>query len=94
MRLHPHFTERAFAQSTALAPIGLLAGSHHERLDGSGYHHGLRGSALDMPARILAAASVVIFTLVMLRLTGLARAQGLNASRELALRSFSERISM
>ncbi len=56
VRLHPHFTERAFAQSPALAPIGLLAGSHHERLDGSGYHRGTRGPALDQPARILAAA--------------------------------------
>jgi HD-GYP domain-containing protein (c-di-GMP phosphodiesterase class II) len=56
VRLHPHFTERAFAQSRALAPIGLLAGSHHERLDGSGYHRGLRGSALDKAGRILAAA--------------------------------------
>jgi HD-GYP domain-containing protein (c-di-GMP phosphodiesterase class II) len=56
VRLHPHFTERAFAQSEALAPIGLLAGSHHERLDGSGYHRGLRGSALDKVGRILAAA--------------------------------------
>lgn len=42
VRLHPHFTERAFAQSPALAPIGVLAGSHHERLDGSGYHRGTR----------------------------------------------------
>ena len=56
VRLHPHFTERAFAQSQALAPIGLLAGSHHERLDGSGYHRGLRGSALDKARRILAAS--------------------------------------
>ncbi|HEY3463010.1 MAG TPA: HD domain-containing phosphohydrolase [Gaiellaceae bacterium] len=56
VRLHPHFTERAFAQSQALAPVGLLAGSHHERLDGSGYHRGLRGSALDKACRILAAA--------------------------------------
>ena len=56
VRLHPHFTERAFAQSAALAPIGLLAGSHHERLDGSGYHRGTRGPALDQAARILAAA--------------------------------------
>jgi HD-GYP domain-containing protein (c-di-GMP phosphodiesterase class II) len=55
-RLHAHFTERAFAQSQALAPIGLLAGSHHERLDGSGYQRGLRGSALDKTVRILAAA--------------------------------------
>jgi len=56
VRLHPHFTERAFAQSQALAPVGVLAGSHHERLDGSGYHKGLRGSTLDRAKRILAAA--------------------------------------
>jgi HD-GYP domain-containing protein (c-di-GMP phosphodiesterase class II) len=56
VRLHPHFTERAFAQSEALAPIGLLAGSHHERLDGSGYHRGLRAATLDRTKRILAAA--------------------------------------
>jgi HD-GYP domain-containing protein (c-di-GMP phosphodiesterase class II) len=56
VRLHPHFSERAFAQSPALAPIGLLAGSHHERLDGSGYHRGTKAPALDRPARILAAA--------------------------------------
>jgi HD-GYP domain-containing protein (c-di-GMP phosphodiesterase class II) len=60
VRLHPHFTERAFAQSTALAPIGLLAGSHHERIDGSGYHHRLRGSTLDRTARILAAADCYV----------------------------------
>ncbi len=56
VRLHPHFTERAFAQSSELAPIGVLAGSHHERVDGSGYHRGTRGQALDRSARILAAA--------------------------------------
>jgi HD-GYP domain-containing protein (c-di-GMP phosphodiesterase class II) len=56
VRLHPHYSERAFAQSPALAPIGILAGSHHERLDGSGYHRGTRGPTLDQPARILAAA--------------------------------------
>jgi HD-GYP domain-containing protein (c-di-GMP phosphodiesterase class II) len=56
VRLHPHFTERAFAQSQALGPIGKLAGSHHERLDGSGYHRGVRAPALDTLGRILAAA--------------------------------------
>jgi HD-GYP domain-containing protein (c-di-GMP phosphodiesterase class II) len=56
VRLHPHFTERAFAQSEALAPIGQLAGSHHERLDGSGYHRGTSAPALGQAARILAAA--------------------------------------
>jgi HD-GYP domain-containing protein (c-di-GMP phosphodiesterase class II) len=56
VRLHCHYTERAFAQSPALAPIGRLAGSSHERLDGSGYHRGTRGPELDQAARILAAA--------------------------------------
>ena len=56
VRLHAHYSERAFAQSRALTPIGLLAGSHHERIDGSGYHRGTRGTALDQPSRILAAA--------------------------------------
>jgi diguanylate cyclase (GGDEF)-like protein/PAS domain S-box-containing protein len=41
---------------------------------------------------ILAVTSAVVFLLVILRLTGLARAQGGNARREQALRSFSERL--
>ena len=56
VRLHPHYTERAFAQSPVLASIGVLAGSHHERLDGSGYHRGTHAPALDRAACILAAA--------------------------------------
>ena len=56
VRLHSHYTERAFAQSPALAPIGVLAGSHHERLDGSGYHRGTTATGLSQAARILAAA--------------------------------------
>jgi HD-GYP domain-containing protein (c-di-GMP phosphodiesterase class II) len=60
VRLHAHFTERAFAQSSTLAAIGELAGSHHERLDGSGYHRGSRGTLLDQAARILAAADCYV----------------------------------
>ncbi len=60
VRLHAHFTERAFAQSPALASIGRLAGLHHERLDGSGYHRGCRGPDLDPTARILAAADCYV----------------------------------
>ena len=37
----------------ALAP---LAGAHHERLDGSGYHRGTSAAGLTAPARLLAAA--------------------------------------
>ena len=58
VRLHPHFTERAFAQSPTLAPIGALGGCHHECLDGSGYHRGSRGAELEPEARIIAAAAI------------------------------------
>ncbi|GAA2146603.1 HD domain-containing protein [Nocardioides koreensis] len=56
IRLHPYHTERILACSAILAPLGRIAGLHHERMDGSGYHHGLRGSAIPVPARVLAAA--------------------------------------
>src|SRR5690606_12878967 len=35
-----------------------IAAAHHERLDGSGYHMGLRHDELGMPARIVAVADV------------------------------------
>jgi hypothetical protein len=38
VRLHPYHTERILCRSPLLAAIGRLAGSHHERLDGSGYY--------------------------------------------------------
>src|SRR4051794_6017531 len=60
VRLHAHYTERAFAQSETLAPVGVLAGSHHERLDGSGYHRGTGSSTLDQAARVLAAADCYV----------------------------------
>ena len=42
-----------------LAPLGALAGAHHERLDGSGYHRGCDADvAADARARVLAAADV------------------------------------
>lgn len=56
VRMHPYHTERILACSVALEPLGRIAGLHHERLDGSGYHHGLSASAIPMPARLLAVA--------------------------------------
>jgi HD-GYP domain-containing protein (c-di-GMP phosphodiesterase class II) len=58
VRLHPYLTERIICASTALAPLGALAGQHHERLDGSGYPRGLKANMLSPAARILAAADV------------------------------------
>ena len=56
VRLHPYYTERILARTAALAPLAPLAGAHHERLDGSGYHRGLQAPALTRPMRVLAAA--------------------------------------
>ena len=56
VRLHPYYTERVLERSPALAPLALLAGSHHERLDGSGYHRGATAAQLSVGARALAAA--------------------------------------
>ena len=57
-RTHPYLAERVFARIPGLKSIVACASQHHERLDGSGYPHGLAGNALSPAARILAAADV------------------------------------
>ncbi len=56
VRMHPYHSERILATSTALEPMARLAGKHHERLDGSGYHRGCRARELPPAARVLGAA--------------------------------------
>jgi HD-GYP domain-containing protein (c-di-GMP phosphodiesterase class II)/DNA-binding CsgD family transcriptional regulator len=56
VRLHPYHTGRILARSPVLAPLGLIACRHHERMDGSGYPAGVGGSQLDTAACLLAAA--------------------------------------
>jgi HD-GYP domain-containing protein (c-di-GMP phosphodiesterase class II)/DNA-binding CsgD family transcriptional regulator len=58
VRLHPYLSERMLSRPGTLRRLGELAGRHHERLDGSGYPHGLVGSALTPSMRLLAAADV------------------------------------
>lgn len=57
-RTHPYLAERMFARVPALRPIVACAAQHHERLDGSGYPHGMAGGAISPTARLLAAADV------------------------------------
>ncbi|MEN3316500.1 MAG: hypothetical protein V7605_2734 [Acidimicrobiaceae bacterium] len=56
MRMHVYYVERIFNRPEPLRRIGLLAATHHERMDGSGYHRGVGGTMLSLPARVLAAA--------------------------------------
>ena len=58
VRLHAYHSERILGRSALLAPIARVAGRHHERLDGSGYHRGAGGGELDAQVRVLAAADV------------------------------------
>ncbi len=59
VRLHAYWSERVLERSSALVELAPLAGSHHERLDGSGYHRCVAGAALPRESRLLAAADVL-----------------------------------
>jgi HD-GYP domain-containing protein (c-di-GMP phosphodiesterase class II) len=56
IRLHPYLTDRMLARVSTLDRSRQIAARHHERLDGSGYPHGLTAAALTPSDRILAAA--------------------------------------
>ena len=56
VRLHPYHTERILHRSPFLAVLAGVAGAHHERCDGSGYHRGTAAPGLTASARLLAAA--------------------------------------
>ena len=56
VRLHPYYAERMLARPAMLAQLGTIAASHHERLDGSGYHRGISGAAIPVAGRLIAAA--------------------------------------
>jgi HD-GYP domain-containing protein (c-di-GMP phosphodiesterase class II) len=58
VRLHAYHSERVLARSGPLGELAPLAGMHHERLDGSGYHRQAPAAAIGLQARILAAADV------------------------------------
>jgi len=55
IRTHPVLGAQIL-EHPSLADVRAWVTSHHERPDGQGYPHGLSGSALELEARILAAA--------------------------------------
>jgi putative nucleotidyltransferase with HDIG domain len=58
MRCHPRWSLEILNRVGAFHDLARIAGSHHERLDGSGYFAGLTAQQLSLPARILAVADV------------------------------------
>jgi HD-GYP domain-containing protein (c-di-GMP phosphodiesterase class II) len=59
VRLHPYHSERILSCTAVLEPMAALAGMHHERMDGSGYHRGCTAAQMSFPARVLAAADAL-----------------------------------
>lgn len=58
MRRHPRWSMEILNRVGAFHELARIAGSHHERLDGSGYFAGLTARELGLPSRILAVADV------------------------------------
>lgn len=58
MRRHTSYTLEILRGVPRFERFAVLAASHHERLDGSGYHVGLAGDELSLSVRVLAAADV------------------------------------
>lgn len=58
LQRHTTYTLEILRRVPRFERFAFMAASHHERLDGSGYHIGLRGDELSLSMRILAAADV------------------------------------
>ncbi len=58
MRTHVDHTLRIIGAIDFALPVAAVLGEMHERLDGTGYPHGLSGDELLLPGRILAVADV------------------------------------
>jgi HD-GYP domain-containing protein (c-di-GMP phosphodiesterase class II) len=58
MREHPRHTEEILRGVAAFAPFAVISAAHHERIDGGGYHRGVRADELPVAARALAVADV------------------------------------
>jgi putative nucleotidyltransferase with HDIG domain len=58
VREHPRHTQAILERVACFRSIVETAASHHERLDGHGYHRGLAAFDLSRPARVLAVADI------------------------------------
>ncbi len=58
MKKHSRYTYEILTRVDGFRGLADVASSHHERLDGKGYHRGLSAEQLSVPARILAVADI------------------------------------
>ena len=58
IRQHPRYTKEILYKIPGFEETAEIAAAHHEKLDGSGYPHGLHSSELPLSARILTVADI------------------------------------
>lgn len=58
VRRHPGYTRRILEHVGPFREIAVIAGQHHEKLDGTGYPNRMMGRELSMEARIVAVADI------------------------------------
>ena len=58
IKTHPGLSASILSRVAAFTQISVLAGEHHEKLDGTGYPYGLREHHLSLESRILAVADI------------------------------------
>lgn len=58
MKMHAAYTEAILSRIAAFGDLAAVAGAHHERLDGNGYPHGLKGDQIVLETRIITTADI------------------------------------
>jgi HD-GYP domain-containing protein (c-di-GMP phosphodiesterase class II) len=58
MQMHAAYTETILSRIAAFGDLAAVAGAHHERLDGKGYPHGLKGEQIVLETRIITTADI------------------------------------
>lgn len=58
IRQHPRYAHELLAPISYLGPAVDIPHYHHEKWDGSGYPHGLKGNQIPLPARLFAVVDV------------------------------------
>jgi HD-GYP domain-containing protein (c-di-GMP phosphodiesterase class II) len=59
-RLHPHYTQRILERVEAFCDLVPAAASHHEWVNGQGYHRQLAGEQIPLHGRVLAIANAYV----------------------------------
>jgi HD-GYP domain-containing protein (c-di-GMP phosphodiesterase class II) len=58
MKMHAAHTETILSRIAAFSELAAVASAHHERLDGKGYPHGLKGDQITLETRIITTADI------------------------------------